>query len=230
MPARESMRPVKRQKKPSALARGVMMASIVAVVGVASAFILKKPEPGRADPVPTERIDEGPASEGGGVGGWLSRLRPSRPETRREVEPAARAARAKRENPADEARPARTRKPGAEVPSWKERVRAMRRGDAKPPPFPTDPLEDERPKRKYELEELPGQPPMLMVFSHPPGARLKVNGHIWGLTPFVRAVSREMVRLEVELSSPGYRTLERSLTPDDKGRFQLGVVMEPIEE
>lgn len=80
--------------------------------------------------------------------------------------------------------------------------------------------------RPYLEDEVPSTPPLLTVFTHPPGMTVKVDGQLRGRTPYVLPLTGEEKRMEVELSGAGFITQRTSLTPDkEDGAFRWNTVM-----
>lgn len=111
-------------------------------------------------------------------------------------------------------------------PMWPpERVEALKDPDSRPE-FGGEfhpPVDYHRP---YLEDEVPSTPPLLTVFTHPPGMTVKVDGQLRGRTPYVLPLTGDEKRIEVELSGAGFITQRTSLTPDkEDGAFRWNTVM-----
>lgn len=118
----------------------------------------------------------------------------------------------------------------AAKPGWSPERLAALSGGASPPALGGEAQPRQTYGRPYlEDEGAPPQPPMLMIFTAPPGMTIELEGKLYGRTPLVRPVYGAVDKLRVRLRGAGYEPKSVVIEPGKDGQFRFNGVMTPVE-
>jgi hypothetical protein len=68
--------------------------------------------------------------------------------------------------------------------------------------------------------------PMLSILSNPSGARVEINGTIYGNTPLIQPSPPDVRSLSIRLLKDNYKPYEAILSPTEAGHFNLNATLE----
>jgi hypothetical protein len=109
---------------------------------------------------------------------------------------------------------------------------------APPPPIapPKAPPQPQPPPPKVEAPPVSREPageetrkattPILSILSNPSGARVEIDGTIYGTTPLIQPGPSKVKRLSIRLLKDNYKIYETVLTPNEAGHFNLNATLE----
>jgi len=114
--------------------------------------------------------------------------------------------------------------------TWsKDKLKKMASGEIETPKFAFEPAPAEKSTPKYD-DVASIAPPMLLVFTYPPGVTVEMDGKVVGATPVIRMLPEDTKGVTVKLSAIGFKSHVETLSGNKDRQYRVGVAMMPLPD